>query len=402
MAPQPVPRLESIRVRNYRALRDLKLAPIQPFTVLVGPNGSGKSTVFDVFAFLSECFEGGLRRALDRRGKLAELRTRDQSGPLEFEIRYREAPGLSPITYRLSIDEDASGPVVAEEVLQWSRRGRGRPFQFLVFARGEGQVVSGETPDVDAERIHERLDAPDMLAVSALGQFARHPRVSALRRFITGWYLSYITAESTRGNAEAGPQERLSRTGDNLPNVIQFLQERHSERLETIFHVLRDRVPRLSHVSTDPLPDGRLLLRLHDAPFSTPILARFASDGTMKMLAYLLVLYDPEPPQLIGIEEPENHLHPRLLQELAEECRAAAQRSQVLVTSHSQSLVDALRPQELFVLQRDAKGHTRATCARDITGVTELVAEGAALGDVWREGYLERPVPGPRKQAESH
>ena len=59
------------------------------------------------------------------------------------------------------------------------------------------------------------------------------------------------------------------------------------------------------------MQDGRLLLQLKDAPFEKPILAKFASDGTLKLLAYLIVLYDPEPPKLIGIEEPENHLHPK-------------------------------------------------------------------------------------------
>ena len=63
------------------------------------------------------------------------------------------------------------------------------------------------------------------------------------------------------------------------------------------------------------MPDGRLLLQIKDAPFSHPVMARFASDGTLKMLAYLVLLYDPAPPPFIGIEEPENFLHPRLLPE---------------------------------------------------------------------------------------
>ncbi len=76
-------------------------------------------------------------------------------------------------------------------------------------------------------------------------------------------------------------------------------------------------------------------MQIKDAPFKRPVLAKFASDGTLKMLAYLTVLYDPMPPQLVGIEEPENQLHPRLLPELAEECRKAAERTQLMVTTHS-------------------------------------------------------------------
>ena len=106
-------------------------------------------------------------------------------------------------------------------------------------------VVSGDMPDKDDVRIDERLDSPDMLAVNTLGQLAKHPRVSSLRRFISGWYLSYLTSDQARGIPEAGPQERLSETGDNLPNVIQYLAEQHPEQLDFILKTMAKRVPRL-------------------------------------------------------------------------------------------------------------------------------------------------------------
>lgn len=387
-APHSIPRIESFKVQNYRALHNLELKNIQPLTVFVGPNGSGKSTIFDVFAFLSESFTSGLRRAWDKRGRFRELRTRGADGPITFELKYRERPDSPLITYHLSIEEDRNSPVVAEEWLQWRRQQNGKPFRFLDFKYGSGQVVTGEMPDEQDERREETLDSPDVLAVNTLGQFARHPRVSALRRFITGWYLSYLTAESARGAPEAGPQERLSLTGDNLPNVVQYLKERQPERLAQILKVLSRRVPHLESVDAEFLADGRLLLRIKDAPFNEPILARFASDGTLKMLSYLTVLYDPNPPQLVGIEEPENHLHPRLLAELAEECRAASGRTQLMVSTHSPFFVNGLRPQETWILYRDERGFTQARCAAGLPGVRQFIQEGALLGDLWAEGYF--------------
>ena len=391
---ESVPRIEQLNVKNYRALRNLELKQLTPLTVFLGPNGSGKSTVFDVFAFLSECFTSGLRKAWDRRGRFRELRTRDADGPITIELKYRESPKAPLITYHLAIDESSKGPFVEEEWLRWRRvSGHGQPFKFLNFHNGEGFVIPGGQPDEKAKRAAEQLDSPEMLAVNTLGQFAKHPRVSALRRFITGWHLSYLAADHTRGVPEAGPQERLSSTGDNLPNVIQYLKEQHPARLEQVLRSLSACVPKLQNVEAEILTDGRLLLQFKDAPFQRPVLAKFASDGTLKMLAYLTLLYDPEPPQLIGIEEPENQLHPRLLPELAEECRKAAARSQLMVTTHSPYFVNGLRPDEVRVLYRDEKGFTQAVRASDMEGIASFMAEGSQLGDLWMENFF--PVGDP-------
>jgi len=380
-------RIEYLRVQNFRALREAEFKDLTPLTVLLGPNGSGKSTVFDVFAFLAECFELGLRRAWDKRGRAKELKTRGGDGPVTIEIKYRE-PGFPLITYHLSVDERRGRPVVVEEWLHWKRGSYGAPFRFLDYREGEGQAISGEQPDDQDKRVNVPLSSADLLAVNALGQFAEHPRVAALRNFITGWYVSYLSADSARGQPEAGPQERMTRTGDNLANVIQFLAEQHGDRLEQIFNVLRRRVPRIERVLAETMPDGRLLLQIKDAPFSHPILAKFASDGTLKMLAYLVLLYDPTPPPFIGIEEPENFLHPRLLPELAEECRAASARTQLLVTTHSPFFLNGLRPDEVRVLWRDERGYTQTRRAADLQGVSEFVEHGALLGQLWMEGQL--------------
>ena len=382
------PRIEHLKVRNFRALRNVEIKQLTPMTVLLGPNGSGKSTVFDVFAFLAECFSSGLRRAWDRRGRAREIKTRDAEGPITIELRYRERPRTPRIVYHLEVDHRAGAPTVTHEWLQWTRGARGRPFRFLEYRNGEGRATSGDRPDAEDERREIPLKSPDLLAVNALGQFQDHPRVAALRDFIMGWHVSYLSADSARGQPEAGPQEHLTTSGDNLANVIQHLSERHPERLERIFETLRRRVPRIERVLADAMPDGRLLLQIKDAPFSHPILARFASDGTLKMLAYLVLLHDPESPPFIGIEEPENFLHPRLLHELAEECGAASERTQLLVTTHSPFFLNALRPEQVRVLWRDEKGHTQARRVADLDGVPDFMEDGALLGDLWMENHF--------------
>jgi len=387
--PASQPRVEYVRVTNYRALHHVELKDLSPLTVFLGPNGSGKSTIFDAFAFLSECFTVGLRKAWDKRGRFKEMRSRGCTGPIEFEIKYRETAKAPIITYHIEIEEDSKGPFVAREWLQWRRKGHGKPFRFLNFINGQGEVVTGDMPDEQDERVEEKMSSREFLAVNSLGHLSKHPRVAALREFISGWYLSYLSADNTRGVPEAGPQERLSTTGDNLPNVIQYLKEQHEELLGRILSKLTRRIPRLEKVNAEVMPDGRLLLQVKDAPFEKPVMAKFASDGTLKMLAYLTLLYDPEPPKLIGIEEPENQLHPKLLPELAEECRNATANSQLMVTTHSPFFVNALRPEETWVVYRSSDGFTQVRRATTMKGIREQMEAGALLGHLWMEGHFE-------------
>jgi predicted ATPase len=380
------PTVELLRVCNYRVLRDVTFDKLTPLTVLFGPNGSGKSTVFDVFAFLYEAFTTNLRRAWDARNRLSEIRSRGAEGPVTFELKYRDPGSGRLVTYRLAIDEKAGAPIVTDELLRWTTSpGSGRPREILRYSHGSGDVYDATA----RERVSEPLDSPDSLALSTLGQLRRYPQVVALRRFITGWYLSYLNIDQTRNQPVAGPQEQLSVTGDNLANVLQYLGERHPDRLDEIFRVLGERVPHVERVQATQMPDGRLLLQLKDRPFDSPVLARYISDGTLKLLAYLTVLYDPEPAPVIGIEEPENQLHPRLLYGLAEEGRAAAERSQMLVTTHSPYFADAIRPSELWALYRDEHGFTRNVRASDMSQLTAMTDAGGMLGSLWMEGYFD-------------
>ena len=402
-----VPHIESLRVKNYRALRDVELKEIGPLSVFLGANGSGKSTLFDVFAFLAECFTDGLRRAWDKRGRFKELRSRGCDGQIEFELKYREEPGTPIITYHLSIGEDTEGPFVNTEWLQWRRGSRGKHVRFLNFHHGTGSVIPGEKPNKTDKPVDEQLDDPSTLAANMFGQSAQHPRVSNLRRFITDWHLSDFSTDATREPTETAPQKRLSETGDNLPNVIQYLQERYPERLEKILSVLSDRVPRLEKVETERTIDGRLLLQIKDAPFEQPILAKFTSDGTLKLLSYLTLFHDPQPPQLIGIEEPENYLHPRLLTGLVGECLEVSAMSQLIITTHSPRFVNELSADEVWMLYRDKQGFTVCKRASEMLGIEQLLDAGAKLGQLWMEGHFEFGDPltnagGPKRGVRAH
>jgi predicted ATPase len=382
---EPPPRIEYLRVKNYRSLRELVLLDLTPLTVLLGPNGSGKSTVLDVFSFLAECFQFGLRHAWERRGRARELKSRGQDGAIWIELGYRERPDDQLLQYALEFDEKDGGPEVTSEHLVL-RSTASEDQTVLLYKKGvdsTGGSLAKAAPGVSLS-----LRSPDLIAVNALGQLADHPRVAALREFITDWHVSCLSLTDTRGHPGAGPQERLSQTGGNLANVVQYLADKEPERLAEIARKLSHGVPLLEKVMVEELADGRLSLRIKDMPFREPIPARFASDGSIKILAFLSLLGGPRPPRFIGIEEPENFLHPRLMYSLAEEFRAASAHSQLLVTTHSPYFLDALRPDEARVLFRGESGYTQAVRASDIDDVREFMADGGSLGDLWMEGHF--------------
>lgn len=385
-------RIEEISVKNYRVLQNITLKDIKPFSVFLGPNGSGKTTFFDVVGFLSDCLTTNVRKALEKRGRFQEVISRDCEGQeIEIVIKYREdKKKKSPIiTYTVAIALQNGAPIVSREALRWKRGSHGKPFDFLKFENGEGEVISGENPEITDRRIHYQMDDPSSLAIKTIGQLSDNPRIASLRRFIEGWFLSYFIPDQARQLATAGAVEQLSREGDNIANVVQYLADQHPETLSKILTLLASRVPQLEKVEAQPTIDGRLALLFKDKPFNSPFLARFSSDGTLKLLAYLILLNDPNPPQLVCIEEPENGLHHKLLDSLSEELQSYAQRAQVFVSTHSPFFVNTIKDaKQLWIFQRNDSGYATVTRADQIPNAKHFIESEAGLGDLWSEGYL--------------
>jgi len=156
---------------------------------------------------------------------------------------------------------------------------------------------------------------------------------------------------------------------------------------------MKKRVPGISKVEAKETEDGRIVLKFQDGSFKDPFIARYVSDGTIKMFAYLLLLYDPNPHPLLCIEEPENYLHPDLLMELAEEFREYAGRGgQVFISTHSPDFVNALEPKELFWLSKES-GYTTIKRAQEDPVVKELYLAGDLLGAIWKQKYLKGSGP---------
>ena len=404
--------IEGIRVQNYRALHDVTLGklsnqqagePLTPFTVVIGKNGVGKSTLFDAFGFVADCLSADVESACDmkQRGSFERLRSMGTEEPIRFEIYYREAPNERPITYELSIALDSSGrPFVESELLKQRRKGQkhGRPFPFLRLNHGKGTVWAGEEA-VEVEGQEDRAQTPveltdtRQLGIATLGTLKEHPRIKRFRDFLKGWYLSYFYPDAARSLPSAGPQRHLNIHGDNIGNVVQFMEREHKARFKNILERIAAKIPGIASIDTQITEDKRVLLRFNDGAFGDPFFAQQMSDGTLKVFAYLLLLEDPEPPAFICIEEPENGLYHKLLEALAQEFRTHAtgkkNAPQIFVTTHQPYFVDALAPEEVWILEKDPVGYSAVRRVSELENVKNLVAEGLPLGGLWYSDYLD-------------
>jgi len=388
-------KIESIRLKNFKAFRDTVLSDIPDFCVFVGANGTGKSTIFSVFGFLKDAMTGNVNTALMRLGGsrgFQEVRSRGATGAIEIELKFRASPDRPLITYSLQIGEVDGKAIVEREVLKYRRGSKGQPWHFLDFFRGEGTAVTNELDEVtdinDLQRENQKLKSADILAVKGLAQFERFPAVVALGTLIENWHVSDFHISRARPEQEAGFAEHLSREGENLSLVVQYLHQHHRATFDQIIDLLRRRVPGISHVESKTTEEGRVLLKFQDGSFADPFLARYVSDGTIKMLAYLTLLYDPAPHPLLCVEEPENQLYPKLLWELAEEFRAYANRGgQVFVSTHSPDFLNAARLEEVFWLQKQA-GYTHIKRASDDPQIRAYMSQGDQMGYLWKQGFF--------------
>ena len=388
-------KIESIRLKNFKMFREVAIRDIPPLAVFVGANGSGKTTLFDIFGFLRDALTHNVQVALDKRGGFREVRTRGEDKPIEIELKFRlnivDRERL--VTYVMRIDQNESGsPLIEREILRYKRMEFGKPFHFLDFQRGKGKAVTNEqdfrVKDSDLTREDQSLD-PHTPAIKGLGQFERFKAANAFRQFIENWHLSNFQINAARPSPEAGYAEHLSEIGDNLALVAQSMAERHKDKFDEVLKGMARRVPGIAEVEAETMRDGRVLLKFRDGAWKDPFAARYASDGTVKMFAYLVLLNAPKRRPLLCVEEPENQLYPSLLGELLDEFRRYAREGdgQIFVSTHSPDFLNEAELDEVFWLSKK-DGISTVRRARDSKVIAGMMEDGDKLGRIWRATKL--------------
>lgn len=391
-------KLVSLRLKNFRAFKNAIMNNIPNFCILVGANGTGKSTIFSVFDFLKNAMADNVNSAFVRLGGsrgFEEIRSRNTTGPIEIEIKFREDDTSPLANYYLSINAHNGHAYVEREILKYRRGSKGQPLHFLDFSHGLGSAITNERSILktdfqvtDLTRNEQTLKSNDLLAVKGLAQFEDFPVVVALGNLIENWHVSDFHIDKARSEQEAGYAEHLSREGENLSLVLQFLYNDHRDIFNHILQVLSQRVPGISNIEAKTTEEGRVLLKFKDGSFESPFLARYISDGTIKMLTYLVLLNEPKPHSLLCVEEPENQLYPTLLEELAEDFRTYANKGgQVMVSTHSPDFLNAAELNEVFWLVKK-DGYTEIKRAASDPQIAAYMKDGDKMGYLWKQGFF--------------
>jgi predicted ATPase len=403
-------KIEGIRIQNFGPLKNVvmgktlteqKPKALGNLVAIIGPSGNGKSTLADAFGFIADCLEIGVEAACDanNRGGYERIISQGATEPISFELYYRESSNTRPITYELVIDLDKMGrPYVKEERLRQRVQSHGWPRSFLYLQDGKGYAFEGEEGgqdedgSIEGKKVEVELSDVRRLGIVTLGAMKQYDRIEKFLAFLKSWYLCYFSPDAARSMQSAAPQAYLNKDGSNINNVAQYMYRENKRDFEKVLKEIQSKLPGIEKIEPVKFDNGQMMLRFWERGFQDAFYSPRMSDGTLKLFAYYLLLHEKNPRQLVFIEEPENGLYHHYLGNLAEEMKANVGNSfskQFFVTTHSPFFVNALAPEDVWVLTKKEDGCSVIKRASDYKFVKELAEEGVTLGDMWYSKYFE-------------
>jgi predicted ATPase len=377
--------LTRARVRNFRSLHDLDVE-LHPLNVLVGPNGSGKSNIVQSLELLREYAVQGTQVLSQLQSFKGTLWGDSRRGPstvaIELEGEIRAGSGV-PRAFRYSWE-------VTRERQAWTHLSMER---FSYLPPPDERVLVQYPSKSDQVQFFKEDGTASFSSVpsglSSLSMAAQQAEEGGLGRFasdVLGWQFLSPVPTYARGPQEAKRETRLGSGGENLSGVLHSLQAEDRDAFDRVVEALRAAVPEITSISTPVTTEGKTYVEATEAGISGRVPIWSLSDGTVALLALFTLLERPVKPALICIEEPENYLHPGIMEHLAESIQRASESTQIIVTTHSPFLLNLMDPQVVLVVEK-TDGKTSVRPARDITGVKEA-AKKLGLGELWMSGGI--------------
>ena len=376
--------IESLAIKNYKSIRDVRFKPAS-LSVLIGRNDAGKSNLLDAFQFLRDLLtvrqaaitgRGGFQ-SIVWSGKTDETITFDLQGELSSEV------GLRKFRYFLELS--------------------GRPFQSFTISKETFEVFHNngfrklmDFPDESRLAAYYDLEGHS-LGSSDTSNFASHLHqhvrrqdqfdfLETFRNYVSSWEVYDLTPTLMRGNVQVKRELVLAPRGENLAGVLHTIHSEYPEIFESIEERLQMLVPESKRLLSLLTQEGQTYPGLEQNDVGTRIAASSMSAGTLRFLAFLLALYSPAAPQLVCFEEPENYIHPHAVELLVDVLRNASRKRQVLIATHSPSMLNFIDPESVFVVE---KVHAETKVVNVSTKKRlKVLLRKTGLGEAWYAGTI--------------
>ena len=361
--------------------------PLQPLNVLIGPNGSGKSNFLEVLSLLRAA-PTKLPEPVKEMGGVREWLWKgpqsNRAASIDAVIDYPQ--GRMPVRHVLEIAEHGGRFEVTDERIENERPHVGQSDAYFYYRFQKGHPTLN---DFSEQRRGLRRESvkPEESILSQVRDPESYPVLHWLQeqyeqiRLYRSWTFGPLAGVRREQSAQ-GRSDVLNDGGENLALVFSKIRSRVKneliESLRKLFEGIED-----IHLTVD---GGNVLLFLEESE-GREIPATRLSDGTLRYMSLLAILLHPDPPPLVAIEEPELGLHPDVLPHIAELLVSASTRTQLVVTTHSRMLVDALtdHPESIVVCSKEAGESRLERLDAEALGAW---LDKYTLGDLWSKGEL--------------
>ncbi|MBL8292127.1 MAG: AAA family ATPase [Bryobacterales bacterium] len=386
--------LRTMRVRNVLSFGpESSEFELQSLNVLIGPNGSGKSNLIEAIALL-QAAPGNLLEPIQTGGGINEwLWKGSESTPVaEIEATVSYAQGKVPLRHRLSLTMVGQRAELVDEAIE-NEQGGGADANFYYRYRRGWPILSARTSVDPLERTYKQPEPrawpQDQSVLSQRRDPDQYPEVTYLGylyaafKLFREWGLGRNT-QPRKPQPTDLPSDFLREDAANLALVLNDLENRGLSR--SLVERLKEADETIEGFSTKVL-GGTIQLFLRYSGLRSPVPATRLSDGTIRYLCLLAVLCHPSPPPLVCLEEPEAGLHPDLLPGIADLLIEASHRMQLVVTTHSDTLVDGLTSVPEAVVVCEKRGASTRMIRKTSNELSEWLKD-YGLGHLWRRGHI--------------
>lgn len=380
-------RFGQLSIQGFRRLSNVELS-LAPLSVMIGANGTGKTSVLDVLSLLASSAQGRLSSALSDLSGLTNLLTYDRAEELGLDITLditMDAGAAIPLEYSLRLHPQGLAHVIREEVLSQKRKPHANPFLHIHSRNRDIKYYDPEKKKLlPPTWEHNPLET----SLAQVPKMFQEPEDFRRRLASSTFYhvLNVDPRSPVRLPQAMAPADLPGRNGEDLVSCLFYLRETDRARFEAVEDSLRAAFPRFDRLDFPPVAAGTLSLAWRERGYSKPLYMHQLSEGTLRFLWLTTLLQSPGLTALTLLDEPEVSLHPELLSLLADQLREASRRTQIIVATHSDTLIRFLEPGEVVVLDSTGDGMTTLTRADDLD--LDEWLQDYSLDELWRNGRL--------------